>query len=120
MYYFFTRLAQMPPNDTFSVSQQSKADIVAYVLQANGFPPGPNELTTDTEAMKSMMIGEPGFQPIFNGRDFSGIGFILGPGCRPAPLGCGKTEPGSVVRVENGVMACDCNVHGIWYTEQST
>ena len=85
---------------------------MAYILQANGFPPGPNELTTDTEAMKSMMIGEPGFQPIFNGRDFTGIKFILGPGCRPAPLGCGKTDPGSVVWVEDGVMACACNVHG--------
>ena len=118
VYYLFTRLAGMPPNDTYSVSQQSKADIVAYILQANGFPPGPNELTTDTEAMKSMMIGEPGFQPIFNGRDFAGIKFILGPGCRPAPLGCGKTDPGSVVWVEDGMIACACNVHGIWYTEQ--
>jgi len=119
VYYFFTRLAQMPPYDTYSVSPQIKADIVAYILQANGFPPGPNELTTDTETMKSMMIGEPGFQPIFNGRDFTGIKFSLGPGCRPAPLGCGKTDPGSVVRVENGMMACACHVHGIWYTEQT-
>ena len=118
VYYLFTRLAQMPPNDTYSVSQQAKADIVAYILRANGFPPGPNELTTDVEAMKSMMIGESGFQPIFNGRDFTGIKFILGPGCRPAPVGCGKTDPGSVVRVEDGMMACACNVHGIWYTEQ--
>ena len=119
VYYFFTRLAQMPPYDTYSVSHQIKADIVAYILQANGFPPGPNELTTDTETMKSMMIGEPGFQPIFNGRDFTGIKFSLGPGCRPAPLGCGKTDPGSVVRVEDGMMACVCHVHGIWYTEQT-
>src|SRR5262245_52974756 len=118
VYYLFTRLAQMPPNDTYSVSQQAKADIVAYILRANGFPPGPNELTTDPEPMKAMMIGEAGFQPIFNGRDFTGIKFILGPGCRPAPLGCGKTDPGSVVRVEDGMMACACNVHGIWYTEQ--
>jgi mono/diheme cytochrome c family protein len=118
VYYLFTRLAQMPPNDAYSVSQQSKADIVAYILQANGFPAGPNELTTDTGAMKSMMIGEPGFQPIFNGRDFTGIKFILGPGCRPAPLGCGKTDPGSVVWVEDGMIACACHVHGIWYTEQ--
>lgn len=118
VYYLFTRLAGMPPNDTYSVSQQSKADIVAYILQANGFPSGPNELMTDIEAMKSMMIGEPGFLPIFNGRDFTGINFILGPGCRPAPLGCGKTDPGSVVWVEDGMIACACNVHGIWYTEQ--
>jgi mono/diheme cytochrome c family protein len=119
VYYFFTRLAQMPPQDTHSVSQQSKADIVAYVLQANGFPPGPNELTADPEAMKSMMIGERGFQPIFNGKDFTGIRFNLGPGCRPAPLGCGKTDPGTVVRAENGVMVCSCHVHGIWYTAQT-
>src|SRR4030095_12532226 len=91
---------------------------VAYILQANGFPPGPKELTADTEAMKSMMIGEPGFEPVFNGHDFTGIKFILGHGCRPAPLGCGKTDPGTVVRVEDGVMACACNVHGYWYTEQ--
>lgn len=118
VYYFFTRLAQMPPHDTNSVSQHGKADIVAYILQANRFPPGPNELTTDTEAMKSMMIGESGFQPVFNGRDFTGIKFILGPGCRPAPFGCGKTDPGSVVWVEDGTMVCACHVHGYWYTEQ--
>jgi mono/diheme cytochrome c family protein len=118
VYYFFTRLAQMPPSDTHSVSQQAKVDIVTYILQANGFPPGPRELTTDTEAMKSMMIGEAGFEPVFNGRDFTGIKFILGQGCRPAPLGCGKTDPGTVVWVEDGVMACACNVHGYWYTEQ--
>ena len=118
VYYFFTRLAQMPQNDTTSVTPQGKADIVAYILRANGFPPGPNELSADPEPMKSMMIGESGFQPIFNGRDFTGIKFILGPGCRPAPVGCGKTDPGSVVRVENGMIACACNVHGIWYTEQ--
>jgi mono/diheme cytochrome c family protein len=118
VYYLFTRLAQMPPSDTGSVSQQSKADIVAYILRANGFPPGTNELSTDTGAMKSMMIGEPGFQSIFNGRDFTGIKFIIGHGCRPAPLGCGKADPGSVVWVEDGMIACACNVHGYWYTEQ--
>lgn len=118
VYYFFTRLAQMPTYDAHSVSQQAKADITAYVLQANGFPPGSVDLTTDTEAMKSMMIGESGFTPIFNGRDFTGIKFILGPGCRPAPFGCGKSDPGSVVWVEDATMACSCHVHGYWYTEQ--
>jgi len=118
VYYVFTRLAQMPTNDASSVSPRAKADIVAYILQANRYPSGPNELTTDTEAMTSMMLGEPGFQPIFNGRDFTGIKFILGPGCRPAPLGCGKSDPGSVVWVEDGMIACACHVHGVWYTEQ--
>ena len=33
-------------------------------------------------------------------------------GCRPAPLGCGKSDPGSVVWVKDGMIACACNVHG--------
>jgi hypothetical protein len=30
--------------------------------------------------------------------------FLLGPNCRPAPVGCGKTEPGSTFWVKDGVL----------------
>ena len=64
------------------------------------------------------MINEPGFEPVFNGEDFAGIKFVLGPRCKPAPFGCAKTEPGNVLWVENGTIACACHVHGYWYTEE--
>src|SRR5262249_47726036 len=120
VYYLYTKVATMPPWDTMSLSPQMRADIVAYLLQANGFPAGSQDLTPDTARMKQMILNEAGFQPIFNGRDFTGIGFVFGPNCRPAPLGCGSTQPGAIVKIQDETIACapDCNVHGIWYTER--
>ena len=118
VYHLFSKLETMPAFDTTAISAQTRADIAAYLLEANGFPAGPNELTPDLTAMKAMMINEPGFEPVFNGKDFAGIKFVLGPRCKPAPFGCAKTEPGNVLWVENGTIACACHVHGYWYTEE--
>ena len=118
VFYIFARTYQMPTFNTHAVPLESKADIVAYILQANGYPSGSAELTTDTDAMKQMMLQEFGFEQIFNGRDFSGIKFRLGTNCKSQPEGCASTDPGSVVRIENGTMYCECNVHGYWYTEK--
>ena len=39
-----------------------------------------------------MTFDEPGFEKVFNGRDFTGIRFVLGANCAPKPAGCGQTE----------------------------
>lgn len=103
-YYLYSKMQAMPAYDTHSVTQGMRADIIAHIMKANGFPSGAEELPPDPEAMKVMMLNEPGFERIFNGRDFTGIKFNVGPDCEPAPKGCGRTEPGRVVRVEGGKM----------------
>lgn len=44
----------MPPAEPSSVSRADKADILAYLLQANGFPPGDSELGTRTSALRGV------------------------------------------------------------------
>jgi hypothetical protein len=119
VYYLYAKMQSMPAFDTHSVTQQQRADIIAHILQANGFPAGQEELHPEPELMKQMMLNEPGFERIFNGKDFTGIKFNVGPNCQPAPKGCGKTEPSGVIRIgENGTLYCECNIHSYWYTEK--
>ena len=55
--------ATMPSNDPSSLSDAAYADIVAYMLQANAFPAGSNEL--DTAAIRSIQIeGRNGPGPV--------------------------------------------------------
>jgi hypothetical protein len=117
-YYLFDKMRNMPPFDTHSISAETRADILAYILQANDFPAGHAELKPDPELMKQMMLQEPGFERMFNGKDLTGIKVVYGPDCAPGPEGCGKTDTSSVLRVENGKLVCDCNIHGFWYTEK--
>ena len=124
VYHLFARIrGSMPAWDIESVSHSQKLDIVAYLLSEAGLSSGPKELLLDVEAMKMMRLRdstvsseEPGFKPIFNGNDFSGIKFLFGTNCRPAPDGCGKTEPTSF-RVENGTIVGEGREHGYLYTE---
>jgi S-disulfanyl-L-cysteine oxidoreductase SoxD len=44
----------MPPGKEHAVTPQAKADIVAYILQANKFPAGETELAATTEALKGI------------------------------------------------------------------
>lgn len=118
VFYLFKKLDSMPAFNTNAIPPQTKADIVAYILEANGKPAGPDELTSDTDAMKSMMLNEPGFETLFNGKDFSGIKFVLGPGCVAAPVGCAKSDPANIVYVENRTIKCECSVHGYLYFAQ--
>jgi mono/diheme cytochrome c family protein len=114
----FSKLQSMPGTNTKSISDQERVDIIAYILQANGLPAGEEELPTNTDAMRLMMLNEPGFERIFNGKDFSGWNIFLGYQCQPGPAGCGKHEPGDVLRVENETIVCECNVHGYIYTDK--
>ena len=117
VYHLYEKLKSMPAFDTNSLTPQTRVDILAYILERNDLPAGDTELTPDTGVMKSMMLSEAGFEPLFNGRDFSGFNFVIGPNCAPAPDGCGKTDPGDVLWVENGEIRCACNVHGYFYWE---
>lgn len=118
VYHVFNRVESMPANDVKSIGDGIRTDIVAYLLQANGFPPGPRELPATPEAMKAMPLDEPGFSSLFNGRDFSGMKFFLGPNCVPAPEGCGNGSPDGIYSVRDGVLVCTGRVHGYWYTEK--
>lgn len=114
----YSKLLSMPAANTKSITEQQRVDIAAYIIQANGYPAGDSEIPVNTDAMRLMMLNEPGFERLFNGRDFSGWNFNLGANCKAAPDGCGRTEPGDVLRVENHTIICECNVHGVFYTDK--
>ena len=46
----------MPQDDIGSINVQMSADITAYLLQANNFPAGQEELKADRSVMKSVVI----------------------------------------------------------------
>ena len=121
VYHLFRRIRDsMPSFNADSVSPADKVDIAAYLLKRNGFDAGPRPLPFDVDIMKTMRLpgGEAGFDAVFNGRDFSGIKFLLGPNCRPQPEGCGRTDPGSVIWIDNGEIVTSGKVQGYWYTAQ--
>jgi quinoprotein glucose dehydrogenase len=46
----------MPPNSPNETTDDAKIDVVAFLLQSNGFPAGGSELKTDAEALDSIEI----------------------------------------------------------------
>ena len=46
----------MPQGSANIVSDDSKADVLAYILQRNSFPPGKTELTANTARLDTMQI----------------------------------------------------------------
>ncbi len=53
----FERLrVSMPQADPASVSRQDKADILAYMLEAAGYPPGDEELPRRARAMRDLLL----------------------------------------------------------------
>ena len=108
----------MPAYDAGGLSPEEYVDIVAYLLRANGLPSGKKDLPNDSSAMKNMTL-EKGFEGLFNGKDFTGFGFLLGNNCAPRPSGCGQTEPGSTFRIEKGTIVCSGKPQGYMYTGKS-
>ncbi|MAF64787.1 MAG: hypothetical protein CMJ84_03895 [Planctomycetes bacterium] len=115
--YLKTRTT-MPIEYPDALSEQSYLDIVAYLLQAKGYPAGERELTGDLEAMRAMTLPEEGFRTLFNGSNFAGLRFLLGSGCEPRPLGCGSTDPGTTFRIEKGAIYISGRPSGYVYTER--
>jgi quinoprotein glucose dehydrogenase len=116
VYHLFSKLQSMPAINTKAISEQTRADILAYILENNGLPAGDEELTPHAGRMKNMVLGEAGFEPLFNGKDFTGIKFVMGTNCTAQPVGCGKLEPGDTLKAEDGEIRCNpCNIFGYFY-----
>ena len=54
----------MPPNFGTSIDDQTKLDIVAYILQTNGYPGGPGELTQNGNDLATAQILKRGEQAL--------------------------------------------------------
>jgi len=108
----------MPAYDGGGLSPEMSVDIVAYLLEANGFPAGEEDLSGDSSTMKAMPLVEKGFQRLFNGKDFGGFQFVLGHNCAPRPSGCGHTDPGTTFQVERGTIFSSGRPLGYMYTEK--
>lgn len=52
----------MPPNFGTSIDEQTKLDIVTYILQTNGYPAGPNELALGSADLATAQILKQGEQ----------------------------------------------------------
>jgi len=50
----------MPPNAPNETTDDAKIDIVAYLLQSNGFPPGKTDLKLDAEVLEGIEIARKG------------------------------------------------------------
>ncbi len=119
VYYYWRRILLEPGDNIDRVSTADKLDAMAYLLQQNGFPPGPQELVDDPEAMKGMYLDPgPGFEWLFNGKDFTGWKFLRGALCAPKPEGCGETSPFPELSVKNGEMVAAGKTHVMVYTER--
>src|SRR5205823_1236731 len=105
VYVLYSKFQSMPGTDTRSITNQNRVDIAAYVLQANGYPAGSTEIPVNAAMMQLMNLNEEGFEPIFNGKDFSGLRFTFVNRDQPPP---------GLLWIENGVLGCECNLHGEW------
>jgi mono/diheme cytochrome c family protein len=108
----------MPGHDARGLSNAAYVDITAFMLSVNGVPAGGSELTDNVEAMRAMTLVEPGFTSVFNGRDFTGLKFLVGANCKPRPEGCGQTTPGTTFRIENGSVITTGRPYGYMYTDK--
>lgn len=53
-------VSNMPEDDPGSLEDQVYVDIVAYILQLNGFAPGSRELPPDEAVLDGLGLGAPG------------------------------------------------------------
>ena len=109
----------MPAHDPGGLSVDTYVDMAAYFLQVYGLPAGTEELKYNLNAMKSMALNEPGFQRIFNGKDFSNIKFVLGAQCGFAPPNaCAQSKPLEAFKVEDGTVISTGSPEGYWYYDK--
>src|SRR5213593_97300 len=106
-----------PAYDVAGLSTQEYLDIVAYLLKQNGLPAGKEELKNDINLMRNMTL-DKGFERLFNGKDFTGWGFVVGPNCKPRPEGCGDTTPGTTFKIEEGTILNTGSPHGYMYPQK--
>ena len=70
----------MPQGSANIVSDDSKADILAYILQRNSFPPGKTELTANGARLDTMQILRKGAEPGLQNLSFVQVIGCLEPG----------------------------------------
>jgi mono/diheme cytochrome c family protein len=105
----------MPLNDGGALSTEEYVNIAAFLMKQGGLPAGKEELKPDAETLMGLTIPEKGFTTLFNGKDLTGWGFLLGSNCTPRPEGCGQTEPGTTFKVEKGTVVCSGTPIGYMY-----
>jgi mono/diheme cytochrome c family protein len=108
----------MPLYGGGALSPEAYLDVAAYFLRENGYPAGKEPMSSDPEALMGMTLPEAGFTSLFNGKDFSGLRFLIGGNCTPRPEGCGQTEPGSTFKVENGMIVVSGTPLGFMYPDK--
>jgi mono/diheme cytochrome c family protein len=114
-YYERIRLS-MPQHHPQGLAPQTYRDIVAFLLQANGLPAGPHDLPADTAKLNALPILPAGFARLASDRDFDGMRFVIGNGCKPQPEGCGSTRPDPTYRIQDGVISTTGYPYGVMYT----
>jgi hypothetical protein len=125
VYHVFARIRDaMPSMNIESVTLAQKVDIIAYLLRESGFRAGPRELPLDAAAMKKMRLVdvpppplEPGFERLFNGKDFTNFKFLFGANCS-LPPGCGSVKP-EAFSIKDGVIVSEGRRHGYMYAEKA-
>jgi quinoprotein glucose dehydrogenase len=82
VYKLFVKVRDtMPPNFGTALTDEAKLDVVAYLLQANGFPAGDAELKMDSAELESLQIVRKG-----QGNAGPNFSFVQAVGClTPGP-----------------------------------
>jgi mono/diheme cytochrome c family protein len=61
LYKIFTKIRDtMPPNFGTTLTDEAKLDVLTYILQTNGFPPGATELQLDADQLESSQVVRKG------------------------------------------------------------
>jgi hypothetical protein len=61
LYKIFTKIRDtMPPNFGTTLTDDAKLDVLTYILQTNGFPPGATELQLDADNLESIQVVRKG------------------------------------------------------------
>jgi hypothetical protein len=71
---------RMPEDDADSVADDVKLDIVALILDSNGFPAGPDELKSSSAGMAARIVGANGPQAPRNGALVAVVGCLAAEG----------------------------------------
>jgi cytochrome c5 len=98
-----------------SLTSEEYVCMVAYLLKQSGFPAGKEALPDNISMMRNMSL-EKGFERLFNGKDLTGWGFVVGANCPPKTEGgCAQTTAGTTFTVSDGLIHDTGTPHGYMY-----
>ena len=81
----------MPENNASTVTDERKADVLAYILESNGFPTGTSELPPDTARLEMVQLLDEGVEPGLLNLSFVQVVGCLEPGPGAAAGGAAGT-----------------------------